>query len=195
MKSQLITRAELFALVGVTGQKNSKVWEEHGMPYNTCAGAHGGKPEHLYDEETALRWLITHASLAVSERARKALQDLESAPPEEEEEWEDDEWDEEEDGAGGESEEARSMKRAGKLPTAPCWNMEPGTAGAFARMKEAELAFSSMLCAALAKGNLARAATCAGQVVALADGLAKLEAHLQGRKGGAGAVEVAAAAP
>ena len=185
MKSKMIPRSELFALVGVTGQKNSKEWEEWGLPYVVRKSARGGRPAHWYDRETALNWLARNATFAISDRAKKALRNLESEPPEEVED---------SPGEGEESKAERGAKREGKPPTAPapCWNMEPGTAGAFARMKEAELAFSSMLCAALAKGNFARAVTCAGQVVALADGMAKLEAHLQGRKDGAGAVEVAA---
>lgn len=174
MKSKLITRAELFALVGVTGQKNSKVWEQWGMPVVKRKMPGGGRPVHLYDREAALRWLAGHASFNISRRARKALQELESEPPEE-------------------VEDCPAKRGAEKPPAVPCWNMEPGTAGAFARLKEAELAFSSMLQAALARGDVSRAATCAGQVVALADGLAKLEAHLQGRADNAGAVEVAAA--
>lgn len=187
MKTKTITRAELLSLVGVTGQKNVKSWELWGLPFEVRKGTAGGKPVHLYDRETALRWLKDHASFNVSERARRALRDLESEPPE-------DAVDDpgEADTARAERGAARAARHStGAAVKSPllCWNGEPGVAGAFARMKEAELAFSRLLNQALAKGQLDRAAKCAAQVVAFAVGMAKVEAHLQGRKGDAVPVE------
>jgi hypothetical protein len=187
MKTKLITRTELMGLVGVTGQKVVKTWELGGLPFVKRRGAAGGKPAHLYEREAALRWLRGHASFAVAYQARKAMENLEKEPPEEAED----------DPCGADTVEAEDgAERAAKHSTGaavksplPCWNGEPGVEGAFARMVEAELAFSRLLNVALAKGQLERAAKCAEQVVAFAVGMAKVEAHLQGRKGGAGAVE------
>ncbi len=186
MKPKLITRAELLSLVGVTGQKSIKTWEVWGLPFEIRKGAAGGKPAHLYDRETALRWLRGHASMAVAHRARQVMRDLESKPPEDEAD-DPGEADTAEAEDGGKRAANHSAGTAGKLPL-PCWNGEPGVEGAFARMVEAELAFSRLLNAALAKGQIERAAKCAAQVVAFAVGMAKVEAHLQSRKGGAGAV-------
>ncbi len=162
MKTTWISRKELLGLVGLTGNKNVSTWEMWGLPYIQRKEPHGGKPSHWYDKRVALEWLFTHSTFNVSQAARKALLDMESEEPE----------------------KVHAEIPGREPPAATSGNREPGVAGALARLTDAELRFSSAMSNALSRGNIQRAATCAAQVVALAVGMAKLEAHVQGRHTG-----------
>ncbi len=162
-----VTREGLCALVGVTGRKNVQEWERAGMPFVERTGRRGGKKPHFYLAKPALRWLVDHASLRISQQAETVLRDMEGGGP------------------SKETGAAVSPSSDGG-PSAAGENTAPGLDGAFERMKQGELSFSAKMHAALADGNIAVAVACAKQVAVFAEGMAKIETFIRERDIAAG---------